>query len=137
MEQSVVQWVLYDDKLREYAGKSKTLRQEKDKMSQSILDHLKIPDGTDKLGLPQFTIDSLDTRVLCHRSKSYEPLNYKFLRECLQDYFQDKHGEPIVITDDIIQYIRTKRKTDTKIILKRDTPKPSAIDGMVSSDPSV
>ena len=126
MEQSVVQWVLYDDKLKEYATKSKTLRQEKDKVSQSILDHLKIPEDTEKLTLPQFSIDSLDTRVLCHRSKSYEPLNYRFLKECLQDYFQDKHGEPSVITDDIIQHIRIKRKTDTKIILKRDTPKPSS-----------
>ena len=124
MEQSIVQWVLYDNKIKEYAEKSKKIRQEKDKMSQSILDNLKIPEGTEKHALPQYSIDSLNTKVLCHKSISYESLNYRFLKECLQDYFQGKHGEPSVITDDILQHIRSKRKTDTKIILKRDTLKP-------------
>ena len=125
MEESVVQWVMYDDKLKKYADKSKKLRQEKDKMSQTILGNLNIPEGTEKHALPQYSIDSLNTKVLCHQSTSYEALNYKFLKECLQDYFQDKHGEPSVITDDIIQHIRSKRKTDTKIILKRDSIKPN------------
>ena len=125
MEKSVAQWVMYDDKLKEYADKSRKLRQEKDKMSQAILGNLKIPEGAEKHALPQYSIDSLNTKVLCHQSISYESLNYKFLRECLQDYFQDKHGEPSVITDDILQHIRSKRKIDTKIILKRDSLKPN------------
>jgi hypothetical protein len=125
MEQSIVQWVRYDDKLKKYADKSKKIRQEKDKMSQSILDHLDVSEGTEKHALPQYSIDSLNTKVICHKSTSYESLNYRFLKECLLDYFQGKHGEPSVITDDIIQHIRSKRKIDTKIILRRDTLKPN------------
>ena len=124
METSIVQWLMYDDKLKGYAEKSKKIRDEKDKVSHSILEHVTIPDDVSKKDLPQYFIGSMNTKVLCHRSTTYESLNYKFLKTCLQDYFQDKHGEPSVITDDILQHIRSKRKKDTKIILKRDTINP-------------
>jgi hypothetical protein len=138
MDTSVVQWVLYDNKLKEYAEKSKKLRQERDIVSQNIIDSLAIPDpgpegpgggtegpGTEGPVLPQYSIESLNTKVLCHQSKTYDSLNYRFLTECLKDYFKDKldvHGqsETDAITADILQHIRSKRKITTKIILKRD-----------------
>ena len=139
MDTSVVQWVLYDNKLKEYAEKSKKLRQERDIVSQNIIDSLAIPGlggpGTgggpegsgepELLVLPQYSIESLNTKVLCHQSKTYDSLNYRFLTECLKDYFKDKldvHGqsETDSITADILQHIRSKRKITTKIILKRD-----------------
>ena len=122
MESSIVQWVRYDDKLKEYAKKSKKLRDEKDKLSQAIFTQLTIPEGTANKDLPQYVIntDSMNTKVLCHQNTNYEPLNYKFLKESLLDYFQGKTEEPSAITDDIIQYIRSKRKKEIKLILKRD-----------------
>ena len=119
MESSIVQWVMYDDKLKEYAKKSKKLREEKDKLSQEIF--TTIPEGTTK-ELPQYVInsDSMNTRVLCHQYTNYESLSYKFLKESLLDYFHGKTEEPSAITDDIIQYIRSKRKKEIKRILKRD-----------------
>jgi len=136
MDTSVVQWVLYDNKLKEYAEKSKKLRQERDTVSQNIIDSIAIPDpgsgpegsgteGSGELVLPQYSIESLNTKVLCHQSKTYDSLNYRFLTECLKDYFKDKldvHGqsETDAITADILQHIRSKRKITTKIILKRD-----------------
>ena len=115
---------MYDDELKKYAEKSKKIRDEKDKVSQSILEHVTIPDNVSNKDMPQYSIDSMNTKVLWHQSTTYESLNYKFLKTCLQDYFQDKHGEPSVITDDILQHIRSKRKKETKIVLKRDSIKP-------------
>ena len=37
MEQKIVQWVQYDDKIREYNTKNKLLKDEKDKLGISIM----------------------------------------------------------------------------------------------------
>ena len=126
MESNVVKWVQYDNKMKEYAEKIKVLRNERDKLSSSILDKLEVPENAKNRDLPQFTIDALNTKISCHKSKQYESLNYKFLSECLRDYFQTKGDSTTSeqseeISKDILLYIRNKRGYEEKLSLKRET----------------
>ena len=130
MESNVVKWVQYDNKMKEYAEKIKVLRNERDKLSSSILDKLEVPENAKNRDLPQFTIDALNTKISCHKSKQYESLNYKFLTECLRDYFQMKwesNGQNECVTQseeaakDILLYIRKRRGYEEKLSLKRET----------------
>ena len=133
MESNVVKWVQYDNKMKEYAEKIKVLRKERDKLSSNILDKLEVPENTKNRDLPQFTIDSLNTKISCHKSKQYESLNYKFLTECLRDYFQmkwdssDSNESSDSVTQseeaakDILVYIRKRRGYEEKLSLKRET----------------
>ena len=133
MESNVVKWVQYDNKMKEYAEKIKVLRKERDGLSSSILDKLEVPENAKNRDLPQFTIDALNTKISCHKSKQYESLNYKFLTECLRDYFQmkwesndsgessDSVTQSEEAAKDILLYIRKRRGYEEKLILKRET----------------
>ena len=116
LESNVVKWVHYDNKMKEYSEKIKMLRQERDSLSLSILDNLDVPDQAKNKDLPQFTIDALQTKVMCHKQRNYESLNYKFLTECLREYFQQDEEK----AKDVLLYIRQKRGYEEKVILKRD-----------------
>ena len=116
LERNVVKWVHYDNKMKEYSEKIKVLRQERDSLSLSILDNLDVPDETKNKDLPQFSIDALQTKVMCHKQRNYESLNYKFLTECLREYFQQDEEK----AKDVLLYIRQKRGYEEKMILKRD-----------------
>ena len=90
MEQQIVQWVLYDNKLKEYADKSKRLRQERDSLQNDILNRASIPASTKNKDMPQFTIDALNTKLACYQSTTYEAINFKFLKRCFTEYFATK-----------------------------------------------
>jgi hypothetical protein len=119
MEGQIVKWVHYDNKLKEYAEKSKKLRQEKDKIGTDILENLQVSSETPKPDLPQFSIGALQTKVSCHQSTSYESLNYKFLKECFREYLQSEDK-----AEDLIKHIKQQRSSEVKVSLKRDVLKP-------------
>jgi len=121
LESNVVKWVHYDNKMKEYSEKIKVLRQERDSLSLSILDNLDVPDQAKNKDLPQFSIDALQTKVMCHKQRNYESLNYKFLTECLREYFQQDQSieQSEEKAKDVLLYIRQKRGYEEKMILKR------------------
>ena len=122
LESNVVKWVHYDNKMKEYSEKIKVLRQERDSLSLSIFENLDVPDETKNKDLPQFSIDALQTKVMCHKQRNYESLNYKFLTECLREYFQKDQTieQSEEKAKDVLLYIRQKRGYEEKMILKRD-----------------
>ena len=115
MEEKIVQWVKYDDKIREYNDKNKLLKAEKDKLGVSIMETLEIDDTKSNKEMPQFKIESLNTRVLCHQSNNYEGLTNKFLSECFHEYFNSEEK-----SKEILQFIKNKRQINKKISLKRE-----------------
>lgn len=119
----IVKWVQYDNKMKEYNDKIKVLRQERDALSGNILEQMDIPKHTPNKQLPQFEIEALNTKVACHRQKHYDSLNYKFLNECLCEYFQNTQTlqQSQEMAKDIMSYIRQKRGYEEKVILKRDS----------------
>lgn len=119
MDDEIVKWVQYDNKLKEYNEKSKKLREEKEKLSEKIFEHydIYIQSKTKKNSeLPQFNIPALQTKLCVNQTNHYESLNYKFLTKCLEEYFDssEKAGE-------IVEYIRGKRTHESKIALKRES----------------
>lgn len=137
MEQQIVQWVLYDNKLKEYADKSKRLRQERDSLQNDILNRASIPASTKNKDMPQFTIDALNTKLACYQSTTYEAINFKFLKRCFTEYFATKtkvseeseeseeskemalkHADDL--SEELLSFIKERRSSEQKITLKRD-----------------
>ena len=114
METQIVQWVHYDNKLKEYNEKSKAIRKEKDKLSEEIFESLQIHEK-EKDKLPHVMIESMNTKIQFQKSTVYESLNYKFLATSLEDYFQSKEK-----AEEVIDFIRNKRSHEPKVSMKRD-----------------
>ena len=115
MDDEIVKWIHYDNKLKEYNEKSKRLREEKEKLSEKIFEHYEVY-NKDKSDLPTFNVEPLKTRVGVHKSNHYESLNYKFLTECLREYFDSEEK-----AKDILVFIRDRRSLETKVTLKRES----------------
>ena len=115
MDKKIVQWVMYDDKIREYSDKNKLLKVEKDKLGTSIMEGLEIDETLNNSDMPQFKIESLNTRVMCHQSNSYEGITNKLLSECFCEYFNSEEK-----AKDLLLFIKNKRQVNKKISLKRE-----------------
>ena len=131
MEQQIVQWVMYDNKLKEYADKSKRLRNERDSLQNDILNRLTIPSTTKNKDMPQFNIDALNTKLSCYQSTSYEAINFKFLKRCFTEYFLEKtktteDNESLALersdalSEELLNFIKERRSSEQKLTLKRD-----------------
>ena len=131
MEQQIVQWVMYDNKLKEYADKSKRLRNERDSLQNDILNRLTIPSTTKNKDMPQFNIDALNTKLSCYQSTSYEAINFKFLKRCFTEYFLEKtktteESESLALersdalSEELLNFIKERRSSEQKMTLKRD-----------------
>ena len=122
MEQSqdlAVQWIQCDDKIKEYNEKCKSVRQKKENLGTEILENLNLSDFNeqtiDKQALPKFNIESLQTSLVTQVSNTYESYTKKFYKECFTEFLgsEDK-------ADELIKFMKSKRKVQKKIILKRD-----------------
>lgn len=131
MEQQIVQWVMYDNKIKEYADKSKRLRNERDSLQNDILNRLTIPSSTKNKDMPQFNIDALNTKLSCYQSTSYEAINFKFLKRCFTEYFLEKtktteDNESLALersdalSEELLNFIKERRSSEQKLTLKRD-----------------
>ena len=131
MEQQIVQWVMYDNKIKEYADKSKRLRNERDSLQNDILNRLTIPSTTKNKDMPQFNIDALNTKLSCYQSTSYEAINFKFLKRCFTEYFLEKtktteDNESLALersdalSEELLNFIKERRSSEQKLTLKRD-----------------
>ena len=118
MEQAIVQWVRYDNKLKEYNEKCKVIRTEKDKLKGQIMEQVVLPDPSNPSEtppLPQFHIEALGTSVKINPTKTYEAINLKFLTGCLREYFNSEET-----AKEVIQFIQQKRSVTTTLTLKRN-----------------
>ena len=116
IQQNVLRWISCETKLKELNAEAKEYREKRDKLGESLKSSLQVsPDTTQ---LPQFNIDSMNSRLGFHKTTSYESLNYKFLKETLEKYFQNKHESPETLSEDIIQFIKSQRKQEQKISIK-------------------
>ena len=109
----IVKWVKYDDKIKEYNDKSKLLKAEKDKISDKILGN--IDPHLNKCELPKYSINALNTRVICQETNSYEGFTNKFLCDCFREFFDSEEK-----AKELLIFIRDKRKVTTKKTLKRE-----------------
>ena len=115
METKIVQWVHCDDKIKEYNKKSKSIKEMKDKLSQEIMNEIDI-ENKDKKSLPTFNIQALKTSIIPQISNTYENYTSKFYKECFTEYLGSEEK-----ADELIQFMKNKRKVEKKYSLKRET----------------
>ncbi len=115
MEQEIVRWVHYDNKIKENNEKNKLLRNEKEKISQSIFDQLDLEDKS-KEDYPQYLIEELNVKISCHQTKTKEGFSNKFLLKCFQEYFKDEEE-----AKKLLLFIEQNRNIEKKMVLKTDS----------------
>ena len=114
MGQRIVEWVHYDNKMKEYNDKLKTLREKKEKLNEEILSELDVV-NKEKNELPIFNIHSLKTSITPHVSNTYESYTTKFYKECFSEFLDSEEK-----ADELIKFMKKKRKVEKKYSLKRD-----------------
>lgn len=114
MEQQVVTWVKYDDKIKEYQERVKKLREERDKIGESLIQSVETNEYVDKKNLPKYNITQMNSSLSFQQSKTYENYTNKFYEECFTEFLgsEDKARE-------LLEFMKNKRKVETKITLKR------------------
>uniref|UniRef100_A0A6C0CWL3 Uncharacterized protein n=1 Tax=viral metagenome TaxID=1070528 RepID=A0A6C0CWL3_9ZZZZ len=102
---SIIEWVKIDNVQREYLDKLKELREKKNKLSDSLVNHIQENDMESNV----FKITSLDTNVHMTKTNVQESLTFKLIEECLYEYLNDQYK-----TNDIINLIKNRRKKTEK-----------------------
>ena len=119
MDQKIVQWIQCDDKIKEYNDKCKSVRQIKENLGTEILENLNLSDFNeqtiDKQALPKFNIEALQTSLVTQVSNTYESYTNKFYKECFTEFLGSEKK-----ADELIKFMKSKRKIERKITLKRD-----------------
>ena len=119
MDQKIVQWIQCDDKIKEYNEKCKSVRQIKENLGTEILENLNLSDFNeqtiDKQALPKFNIEALQTSLVTQVSNTYESYTNKFYKECFTEFLGSEEK-----ADELIKFMKGKRKIERKITLKRD-----------------
>ena len=119
MDQKIVQWIQCDDKIKEYNEKCKSVRQIKENLGTEILENLNLSDFNeqtiDKQALPKFNIETLQTSLVTQVSNTYESYTNKFYKKCFTEFLGSEEK-----ADELIKFMKSKRKVERKITLKRD-----------------
>jgi len=105
---SIIKWVQYDNKIKEYNEKCKKLREERDKISSTMID------SVDKESLPTINITQMNASLTFQKSKTYENYTNKFYKDCFTEFLGSEEK-----ANELIQFMKKKRKVEDKITLKR------------------
>lgn len=109
LEENIKNWIKLDNQIKELSSQLKELRAEKDIYNKDILQHI------EENNLENAVIKIGNGRLKFIESNNLQPLTYKFISECLCDYFED---EPDVVME-IIHHIKSKRNIKTTREIKR------------------
>ena len=114
MEQQVVTWVKYDDKIKEYMERVKLLRDERDKIGESMIQEVESNESLDKKNLPKYNITQMNSSLAFQQSKTYENYTNKFYEECFTEFLGsgDRARE-------LLEFMKNKRKVETRVTIKR------------------
>lgn len=114
MEQRIVEWVHYDNKMKEYNDKLKTLREKKEILNTEILSELDVA-NKEKNELPIFNIHSLKTSITPQAINTYENYTTKFYKESFTEFLGSEEK-----AEELLKFMKKKRKVEKKYSLKRD-----------------
>jgi len=114
MDQQIVTWIKYDNKIKEYNEASKKLREERDKLGEFMVKEVESNDQISKDNLPQYNITNLNSSLSFQNTKTYENYTNKFYTECFTEFLGSEEK-----AKELINFMKTKRKVETKITLKR------------------
>ncbi len=108
-ETNILKWIQYDNKIKEYNEKLKLLRDEKDKISTTMIN--KISEGGD---LPVYNVTNLNTSVAFQKTNVYENYTNKFYKDTFTEFLGSEEK-----AEDLMKFMKQKRKVEQKINIKR------------------
>ena len=115
MEEKIIHWVMYDNKIKDYQTKIKKIKEQREGLSEEIFEGLEVDMEKSNKEMPKYNIESLNAKLQIQKSNIYESLNYKFLETSFSEYFQCPEK-----AKELIDYIRNKRQKETKLQIKRE-----------------
>ena len=110
-QNNIVKWVQYDNKIKEYNEKSKQLREQRDLIGSSMIESFS---SLDNKSFPTINITQMNTSLSFQKSKTYENYTNKFYKDCFTEFLGSEEK-----ANELIQFMKNKRKVEEKIILKR------------------
>ena len=99
LSESIQEWVIFDNQIKMYAEKLKSLRSKRNNLTESIFDY------AEKKNIQNAVIEISDGKLKFQNVKQTSPLNFKFLEKCLNECIDNPQT-----VKDIINYIKQKRE---------------------------
>jgi hypothetical protein len=115
LNKEIVQWIQLDEQIKGYNKKISELKELKDSKYDLIYDKLNVDDKNID-DLPKYKIEKYNSMVYFNTSVNYSSLTYRYLENCLNEYFKDAEE-----VQKMMEYIKGNRKRETRLILKRDS----------------
>ena len=107
---NVIKWMEYDNEIKQYNEKIKSIKSEKSSLEVDILSHIENNDLKNNI----FNLPSYSSKVQYNTNKSYETMSYKFLEDRFTKYFNDPAK-----ANELLEFLKSERKCENKISLKR------------------
>ena len=108
LEENIKKWVLLDNNIQTLNHKIKTLKEEKSTYNNFILQYIL------EQNLNNATIKINDGKLRFVNINHSQPLTFRFIYECLVNYFSDTNK-----AREIINYIKLQRNIKTTTEIKR------------------
>ena len=109
MEENIIKWIQYDNKIKEYNNKCKQLREQRDKLGTTMVQQINTSET-----LPTYNITQMNTSLSFQKSKTYENYTNKFYKECFTEFLGSEEK-----ANELFEFMKKKRKVEEKITLKR------------------
>lgn len=109
LEQNIKKWVELDNHIRDLSNKIKVFKQHKDITNSEILEYIS------NNHLDNATIKISDGKLNFIDINQPQILTYKFLYECLCEYYNDDVDK----VTNLLEFIKTKRTVKTIKTIKR------------------
>ena len=106
---NVVKWIEYDNLIKQYNDKIKSIKSEKSSLEVDILTHIE----NNNLKNNVFNLQSYSSKLQYNSNKSYETMTNKFLLENFTKYFNDENK-----AKDLLEFLKNNRKFENKEVKK-------------------
>ena len=107
-QENIKQWVSKDNQIRTYSERIKSLRQERNNLTEQIFDY------AEENNLHHAVINITDGKLKFNNVKVTPPLTYRFIEQCLIKCFDSDEK-----AKEIIKYIKSQRESSIKSEIKR------------------
>jgi hypothetical protein len=108
---NVIQWVEYDNQIKQYNEKIKSIKSDKSTLEVNILSHIENNDLKNNV----FNLSSYSSKLQYNSNKSYETMTNKYLLDNFTKYFNDENKGK-----ELLEFLKNNRKFDNKVSLKRN-----------------
>ena len=108
---NVIKWMDFDNEIKKYSDKMKTLKSEKNSLEVNILSHIENNNLQENI----FNLPSYSSKLKYNKNKSYETMTNKFLIDKFTKYFNDEDK-----AIHLFNFLKEERSLTSKCYLKRD-----------------